>query len=85
MDVGATVDAHRRRERGRGVAVIEQGGIGGESLLTHELLGEELTVVLAHLRVPLLGDPPDGAVVGHDLRPTPDATVSDARDNSSTM
>jgi hypothetical protein len=53
---------HDRRGQ---VAVIEQGGVGGESLDAHELLGIQPALRGAELSVPLSGDLPDAAVVRH--------------------
>ena len=60
-----------RTDHGRGdVAVVEQGGVGGEPLLTHQLLVVELTGSAAAgrspvLRVPLGRDAAHGLVVRH--------------------
>ena len=53
-------------DRARHAAAVEQGGVGGEALLAHQLLTEEVAVLVAHLRVALARQPAEGSVVGHD-------------------
>ncbi|MEH3032486.1 MAG: hypothetical protein PGN07_00220 [Aeromicrobium erythreum] len=57
-------DLARDDRRGDG-AVVEQGGVGGEPLLAHELLVEQGAVGVAELGVALAGHGPDLAVVRH--------------------
>ncbi len=52
-------------DRRRHAAVVEQGGVGGEALLPHQLLEAQRAVLVAERGVPLLRDLADLAVVRH--------------------
>ena len=56
-------------DRGRRVPVVEQGRVGGEALLAHQLLGVEAAVGLPELGVALAGHLADAAVVRHRRLP----------------
>ena len=56
-------------DRARHAAAVEQRGVGREALLAHQLLAEEVAVVVAELRVALAGQPAECSVVGHRDRP----------------
>ena len=53
-------------DRGRDAPVVEQRGVGGEALLADEFLIAEGALLVGVHRVPMAGDRPDLAVIGHN-------------------